>query len=314
MKYDVYFHNDFDGRASAAVFLDFLEKQGDTIQNYFAADHFIRPKWDKLVRTSKNPVAIFDFYFHPKAAFFFDHHLTTFINSKWEKDFNPSKFFYLKYKYESCCRLVFDSLRKNFGYKPSAAIKELVFWADVIDAAKFKSAKDLVEFRNPAAQIDAYIDHEARSGDPLIWLIQGMGKFGLAKLARGAKVAKVVKIVKSETKKGLDFYRKHLQVYDKVCFIDLSAAKVERVRFAPHYLVPKLSYVITLTKIAGGFRIAVGGNPWTKKPGKYDLRKLVRERYGFRAGGHKRAAGITGIKTKNEAEKIVKELIGILNK
>ena len=47
---------------------------------------------------------------------------------------------------------------------------------------------------------------------------------------------------------------------------------------------------------------------------KHDLRKLVREKYGFRAGGHARAAGITGIKDNKAGMKIVKELIGILNK
>ncbi len=314
MKYDVYFHNDFDGRASVAVFLDFLRKRGDSIQNYFAVDHFLRSRWDKVVRASENPVAIFDFYFHPKAAYFFDHHLTTFINDKWEKEFRPSKFFNLKYKYESCCRLVFDSLRKNFGYKPSATIKELVFWADVVDAAKFRSAKDLIELKNPVAQIDAYIDHESKNGDPIKWLIEGLSKTRLKTLTRDSRVIRAIGIVKSKINKSLEFHRKHLQVYSRVCFIDLSSTKVERIRFAPHYLVPSLSYMVTLLKGGGFYRVAVGGNPWRDEPGGYDLRQLVRKRYGYKAGGHRRAAGITGIKTKKEAGKIAKELIEILNK
>ncbi len=314
MRYDLYFHNDFDGRVSSAVFLDFLRSRGDSVANYFAVDHYIRPKWDAMVKRSKNPVVIFDFYYHPKAVFFFDHHFTTFIRPDWEKKFKPTKYLNLNFKYESCCHLVFDVLVKKFGYKPGKHIKELVRWADIVDAAKYKSAEDTIQLTAPALQIDSYLDQKSQKGDPIRWMIEELSRKDLVKVSKDKRVVAVVKAVRAKIKKSLEYHQKNLQVYDKVCFIDLSAGKVERVRFAPHFLVPSLSYIVTLLRSGKVFRVAVGANPWKLNLHKHDLRKLVRDRYGFKAGGHARAAGITGIKDNKAGMKIVKELIGILNK
>lgn len=313
MKYDLYFHNDFDGRVSAAVFLDFLRSRGDEVSSYFAVDHYIRPKWDALVKKSKNKVAIFDFYYHPKAEFFFDHHLTTFIRAEWEKNFKRTKYWNLNFKYESCCHLVYDVLKKNFAYRPGKHIQDLVKWADIVDAAKYKSAKDTIELKAPALQIDAYIDQKSQGGDPIKWVIEDLSRRDLIKVAKDKRVVTVIKQVKTKIDKSLVYHRKNLQIHGKVCFIDLSDGKVERVRFAPHFLVPSLSYIVTLLRSGNVFRVAVGANPWKLSLHKHDLRKLVRERYGFKAGGHARAAGITGIKNKTEGLKIVEELIKILN-
>ncbi|MBI3589684.1 MAG: hypothetical protein HY093_04735 [Candidatus Liptonbacteria bacterium] len=313
MKYDVYFHNDFDGRVSSAVFLEYLRSRGDSVANYFAVDHYARSNWDRMVKRSKNPVVIFDFYYHPKAAFFFDHHLSTFIRPDWEKKFKRTKYLNLNFKYESCCHLVFDVLVKKFGYRPSRYIKDLVKWADIVDAAKYKSAKDTIELNAPALQIDSYLDQKSQKGDPVRWVIEELSRKDLVKVAKDRRVMAVVKNVLAKIKESLEYHRKNLQIFDKVCFIDLSLGEVERVRFAPHFLVPSLSYIVTLLKSGKVFRVAVGANPWRPKSHKHDLRKLVRERYGFKAGGHARAAGITGIKNKREAMRIVHELIKVLN-
>ena len=274
MRYDLYFHNDFDGRVSSAVFLDFLRSRGDSVANYFAVDHYIRPKWDAMVKRSKNPVVIFDFYYHPKAVFFFDHHFTTFIRPDWEKKFKPTKYLNLNFKYESCCHLVFDVLVKKFGYKPGKHIKELVRWADIVDAAKYKSAEDTIQLTAPALQIDSYLDQKSQKGDPIRWMIEELSRKDLVKVSKDKRVVAVVKAVRAKIKKSLEYHQKNLQVYDKVCFIDLSAGKVERVRFAPHFLVPSLSYIVTLLRSGKVFRVAVGANPWKLNLHKHDLRKL----------------------------------------
>lgn len=314
MKFDLYFHNDFDGRVSSAVFLDFLRSRGDEVANYFAMDHSIQPKWDKIIRESKNPVVIFDFYYHPKATFFFDHHRTTFIRPDWEKSFKGTKYLNLDIKYESCCHLVYDVLARRFQYKPARHIRNLARWADIVDAAKYKSAKEAVELKAPAIQIDSYIDLKSRKGDPVKWIIEELSRKDLVAVAKDKRVAAVVRGVRAKIKKSLEYHRKNLQVYGRVCLIDLSEGKAERVRFIPHLLVPDLSYIVTLLKSGKVFRVAVGANPWRRKSHQHNLRKLVREKYGFKAGGHARAAGITGMKDKKSAMKIARELVEILNK
>lgn len=311
MKYDIYFHNDFDGRASAAVFLDFLKTRGDEAGGFFAVDHGDKRAldWEAVIANSKNPVAIFDFYYHPKAVFFFDHHKTTFKNPKWEKSFKATKFRVLKPDYLSCCHLVVDSLRKDFRYKPPKHIREMAKWLDVVDGARYKSPAQTIELKEPALQVDAYIDAHSHEGDPIEWLIKDLSKKSLAGIAKNKAVGKATATLKKKIKAGLDFQRRHLQVYDKVAFVDLSA-NIYRVRFGPHYIYPKLTYIITMLKSGSSFRISVGGNPWRRSSCECDLGILVRKRYG--GGGHKYAAGIAGIKSKKEALRIVGELIGTL--
>ncbi len=88
MKYDIYFHNDFDGRASAAVMLAFLRSRGDDIEHYIPIKYDVIPKWiddkflekNKLFKGKHSPAIIVDFPYHPQAAFWFDHHIRPFPN------------------------------------------------------------------------------------------------------------------------------------------------------------------------------------------------------------------------------------------
>lgn len=311
MKYDVYFHNDFDGRASVAVFLDFLRGRGDSVGNYVQVDHWISDKWDALVRKSKNPFAVFDFYFHPRAVFFFDHHATTFRKKSWERNFKNDRFHHLRPEYKSCCKLVFDALKKNFGYRPKSHIKDLVRWAEVVDAADYSSPRLTIEVEEPALEIDIFVD-ERSTKENLNWLIELISRKPLREIARLGKVQKVVKMARRKIKRGLLFTRKNLQIFGKVTFLDLSLTNVPRVRFAPHYLYPELNYTVTLMKDVDGFRIAVGGNPWRKQACRIDLGRYAKAKYG--GGGHRRAAGITKIRSRKKGLRISQELIEFLNR
>src|SRR5271155_4749866 len=104
MLYDIYFHNDFDGRASAAVMLAFLRSRGDDIEHFIPVKYDIIPvgtkkQWlddkflekNKLFRGKHNPAIIVDFPYHPQAAFWFDHHLRPFRKPGWEKKFKSDR-------------------------------------------------------------------------------------------------------------------------------------------------------------------------------------------------------------------------------
>ena len=146
MLYDVYFHDDFDGRASAAVMLAFLWSRGDDIEHYIPVKYDVIPKWrderflekNKLFKGKHNPAIIVDFPFHPQAAFWFDHHLTPFRKPGWEKKFKPDRERRYDDSYRSACHLVYDSLREGFGWKPPAHLRELVKWLNVIDFAGYR--------------------------------------------------------------------------------------------------------------------------------------------------------------------------------
>ncbi len=310
MRYDVYFHNDMDGRVSAAVFLDFLKKQGDDIANFYPVDHWMAKNWDKMVRGSKNPTAIFDFYFHPRAKFFFDHHSTTFIKDEWRKKFKPTQYYHLNFKFKSCAGLVLDVLTKKFGYRASKKIRELVFWADVVDAAEYASAKETIELEKPGLKLDVFIEQASGGGDSLEWLIRMMSEKSVEEILKLKRVKVVLKKEREKIRRGVLYAQENLQVYDRVVFLDLTQSKVIRVRFAPHYLYPGVRYVITFMEDKGHFRISVGGNPWQKESSRIDLGRYLKSKYG--GGGHRRAAGIAGIKSREQGFVIVKELIEFL--
>src|SRR5579859_7809019 len=126
MKYDIYFHNDFDGRAASAVMLAFLRSRGDDIEHYVPVRYDLIPQWrdekffekHRLFKGRHNPAIIVDFPFHPSAAFWFDHHLTPFRKPGWEKKFKSDKSHRYDDTYRSACALVYDSLKKDFAWKP----------------------------------------------------------------------------------------------------------------------------------------------------------------------------------------------------
>src|SRR3989344_2805305 len=141
MKYDIYFHGGcFDGAASAAMLLWFLRQRGDSYGKFIPLTHPIDKKWWRKF-SSKKPFAVVDITYHPKAAIWFDHHPTTFIDKKWEKNFKPDLWHQLDTKSPSCTSLIYRHLIKNFKIRQPQYITELARWLDITDAAGFKNVK-----------------------------------------------------------------------------------------------------------------------------------------------------------------------------
>lgn len=308
MKFDIYFHNDFDGCASAAVFLAFLKSRGDR-GDLFPVDYKIRPRWEKL--KFKRPTAIFDFPYHPRAVFWFDHHPTTFLKKGWQKKYKRSKFHRLNPQYHSCFHLVFDSLVKDFGFKPGAHFREMVRWLDMIDGARFKSAKQTIEKKEPALQISAFIDENVSNRKVLAWIVGLLSEKPIGKIAKEKKVRRVFEKIKKRTDRVLKFYHQNLQVYDKVTFIDLPDSGIPRMRFGPYYFCPDSIYSVTLRKTGRLFRLHLSGNPWRRSQVKVHLGKLLRKM--CEGGGH-RGAGGCGVRNRKEAERLAWRFIEILRK
>lgn len=307
MKYDIYFHNDFDGRASAAVLLVFFEERGDTIENYVPVDHGIeiKKKWPKL--KFKNPAIIVDFYYHPKAVFWFDHHETTFIKPEWRKKYRQDKSHCLDPRYPSCCHLVLNCLTRQFNFKPPAHLKELAKWLDIIDAAKYASAAQTIAIQEPALQIDAFIDWQ-RGGKSLSWLIRLLAEKPLATVAADPWIKNTVSIIKNRREGLLKAYRKSTHVRGTVAFTDTSKIRGEFLRFVPYYLYPRAHYGLTFKKTGNIFGISLSRNPWMRFKSIH-LGEFLQKRYG--GGGHPSAAGAR-FATRRKAEKAVREIIAYL--
>lgn len=312
MVYDIYFHNDFDGAASAALLTDFLGKRGDKIGRYFAVGHgsFNKNRW--LALKFKNPAAVVDFLYHPSAAFWFDHHPTTFLRKEWRRKFKPSRFHCWKADYFSAYHLVFDSLIKNFGYRPSRYFRELVVWVDIDDGARYDSAEQTIKLKESALRVSVFIERNAEKTAVLIKLIKILGKQSLRRIADRPEIKNAVRKFREETKAVLKFYERNLRIFGKVGFADLSGSNLVEMPFAPFYLRPELSYRLFLKRDGEKFRLSASFNPWSKKKNKIDIGKFLREKYG--GGGHYNVGGVSNLYDIKKARKMADEIIDFLNK
>lgn len=305
MRYDVYFHNDFDGYASAAVFLAYLKSRGDTAR-FFPIDHDIRPRW--LTIKFQNPAAVFDFPYNPRATFWIDHHKTTFFKPGLRRQYRKTKYHQFDPRYYSCCHLVLDVLRKDFDFRPPKHFRKLVKWLDVIDSARYKNAKQEIDMKEPAIQIAGFID-AARGKRKLPWLVELLSEKSLSSIVKDKRVKAVIRRAKEKKAKALVFYKKNLQIYGKVSFIDLSQSRFYQIDVAPFYLVPSLIYSVTLKRRTGTYSFSLRGNPWRRSEIKINLSDLLRKRCG--GGGHRGAAGCE-VKMKRRAYELAEKLVEYL--
>ena len=305
MKYDIYFHHDLDGIASAALILNFLRSRGDSIENYFPLSY--SPGLDWTAYRFKNPAIVVDFLYHPKAAIWFDHHQTAFIKKEWKARFRQDKFHRWKPAYPSSTRLILDTLKRHFDFNPPQYLKELATWTDIVDQAEFKSARQTIELKEPALRLDAFIDHGISYSDTK-WLIEFLSKYHFRRVAAVPRVKSAIKIIRREISESLKFYKKNIRLFGRVALTDLSKVRKLELRFAPYYLHPRILYSISLKKRAKAFHLNSGINPWRKRENKIHIGRLLTR---FGGGGH-RGVGGAEFKTRKEALSAVKEIIEIL--
>lgn len=317
MKYDLYFHNDFDGWASAATMLAFLRSRGDAAAHLAPVDFHLQSQWftegffekHTLFRGKRHPAIVLDFPFHPRAAIWFDHHPTAFRKDGWRKRFTPDRFHVLDPRYLSCTHLIYASLKKNFGWNPPRHFKELARWLDVIDGAKYASPGQTLALKEPALQVDAFIDEVRHGAHEAGTMVERLSREPLSKIARLSTVQKKVAMIRREHAKALAFYRTHMQVLGNATFIDLVNAPVKKLRYASYYLYPQVRYGVRFEMKGPFYHVGIGSNPWMDLKGSAHIGKLLR-RYG--GGGHK-GAGAADFKKKRDAENAAPEIIEFLN-
>lgn len=322
VTYDIFYHEDFDGHAAAAVMLHFLKQRKDRVERFVPLAHDNKAVWVKrdglarIARATKkgkiNPIVIVDFAYHPAAAWWFDHHPTTFLKQSWEDRFRPSATHHLAPEYASACHLVMDALVEYHGYRPPQYIRDMAAWLDVCDGAQYRSARQTVLMEEPALQLDAFVDEVQPKKAVLGWFIKLLSEKGLA-ASRDPRVKKAMKDVRVRLKKAMVFYRAHLVTRKHVSFIDiteLGGANRAFLRFLPYYLRPALLYtVVRRPRGAHEYRFSVGVNPWKRERNPLHIGSLLMKHGG---GGHKGVGAVT-IKGERAAEQFTEYLITLLN-
>ncbi len=309
MDYNLYFHNDFDGIASGAVMLDFLKGRGDKIISFNPINYFaeIQEKWPKF--KFKAPFILVDFRYHPGADFWFDHHLSTFISKKWQDNFANDGTHYFGPKFKSCCGLIISRLGKQFGYQPASHIKELARWADIVDSASYKSAKQAIELKEPYLRLALFLDDDSH---PLHQeeIIKRLVSEPISKIVKLPFIVKELKKLDYETGKAKKIFKDISVLKGKIMLVDTTKTKIFISRYMGYFLYPQLNYFVIVMRSDNGYHISAGKNPWKKMPNKVAIGEML-GKYG--GGGH---GGVGGVdrRTKSEILKVAGEIIEYLNK
>ena len=112
----------------------------------------------------ENAIVDFKYSASPKVTWWFDHHQSAFLSPEDQKNFEAGqadgsqrmrKFF--NPNYVSCTSLIADIAQVNFGFD-TAPLLELINWADIVDGARYESAKAAVEMAAPAMKLTMVIE------------------------------------------------------------------------------------------------------------------------------------------------------------
>ncbi len=312
MKYHIYFHDDFDGTACAALMLDFLKSRGDSISSFNPIDYIpgLKEKWPE--HKFKEPFILVDFMYHPKAGWWFDHHLTSFSKPEWQKDFRND----LQHYFDPSCKSVYgmtlNFLKREHGYKPPTQLSSLESWADIIDSASYKTAKEGITPKSAAQNLMLLLgDYEkvAKTGRREMQeeLIKSLAEGKISVFLR--KYEKNLLGLKDKLKQGISIYKKHAVLKGSVVMLTETDLEIIFKGFIGYYIYPKAEYAVTVSMDSSGFHLHVGRNPWLKKKSNLSIGDLMKK-YG--GGGHKNVGGLE-VKNRQQALKTADEIVEYLN-
>lgn len=255
----------FDGVISGAMASVMLETVfGRTIEKVVPVDYDLRHQWKQAV-TSES--CIVDFLYHPRAAFWWDHHANPFVDTSWKASFDERKGRTIHWNPNapSCARLIADDATAA-GVELPDFLQTAIDWADKIDAAIYESPSEAVSTVPAARQLalSLAVDSSANYHTNLISSLkrqpmdQLVTKSGFRDqcVAGVSRYEKGLRMMESKAKldRGVVTYR--LRLHDEI--ID---------RMMPYYFFPKADFSLGIIAQGDQFKVTCNSNPWTKPQG-----------------------------------------------
>ena len=317
MTFRVLHHNNcFDGACSAAVFTKFHRECVGGADEYEFCGLAHQPGGamsDDIFGPGENAIVDFKYSMSPKLTWWFDHHESAFLTPDMREHFEAgqlgeaAKRQFFDPSYISCTGLIADIGRDKFGWD-TKGLEDLLYWANIIDGARFSSAKAAVEMV-PAAMKIALVIENAPDPEFIPRIIPLLTAMPFAEvLAQPFVKDRVAPLLeKHEALKKL--IRERAELKDGVVELVILDRETEAVnKFIPYYFFPEATYTIATTRSTTRTKVSVGTNPWTKLP----VDQLVNlsevcGRYG--GGGHARVGAISFGAEDTEKGRVVAEEI-----
>jgi hypothetical protein len=275
----IFYHDKcFDGACSASLFMRFHRECVKTADkfSFHGLVHRAGALFDEgaFVDTSnggENAIVDFKYSASPKVTWWFDHHQSAFLSPEDQKNFEAGqadgsqrmrKFF--NPNYVSCTSLIADIAQVNFGFD-TAPLLELINWADIVDGARYESAKAAVEMAAPAMKLTMVI--ESASDNNLVpRLIPLLTEMSLQQVLDQGFVQVLLGPLMERHWAALELIRQRATVDGGVITFDITDQPTEGYnKFIPYYLYPEATYNVGLSKSSFRTKVSVGTNPWTKK-------------------------------------------------
>jgi hypothetical protein len=269
----------------------------------------------------ENAIVDFKYSSSPKLTWWFDHHLSAFLTVKDEEKFmrgqadgsqGMRQFF--DPSYTSCTSWIAHIASTKFGMDV-APLKELIYWADIVDGAKYESAKAAVEMTEPAMKLTMVIESAPEVGGESISrkFIPLLTEMSLQEVLEQPFVQELLGPLMERHWAGLELIRERAVCEGGVISFDITDQPTEGYnKFIPYYLHPEGTYNVGLSKSSFRTKVSVGTNPWTAKRAE-ELENIaaICERYG--GGGHARVGAISfPVEREEEARVAAAEIVGEL--
>ena len=323
----LYHDHCFDGTCSASLFTRFYRECIDARAEfaYGGLVHRAGGLFDGAEFSGdENAVVDFKYSTDPRLTWWFDHHLSAFVSREDEVDFaayteqvrtgeivRAQKFF--DPAYTSCTSFIAHIASTRFGWDVSS-LGELIYWADIVDGAKYESAASAVGMEAPAMKLTLVI--ESSQDDTVVpQLIPLMTEMPLAEVLAQPFIQNQLRPLLDRHWEAMELISARAHVERGVITFDITDQPTEGYsKFIPYYLYPDARYVVGLSKSSFRTKVAVGTNPWTTRPAS-ELVNLaaVCERYG--GGGHARVGAISfSPDQEEEARRVAAEIAGKLKR
>jgi hypothetical protein len=319
----VFYHDKcFDGACSASLFTRFHRECVGTADRFdyhglvHRAGALFEESW--FDAAGENAIVDFKYSASPKVTWWFDHHLSAFMTVKDEERFRRGQadgseamrqFF--DPSYMSCTSWIAHIASTKFGMDV-APLKELIYWADIVDGAKYESAKAAVEMVEPAMKLTMIIESAPDSGGVSIAqkFIPLLTAMPLQQVLEQPFVQELLGPLMERHWAGLELIRERAYCERGVIRFDITDQPTEGYnKFIPYYLHPEGTYNVGLSKSSFRTKVSVGTNPWTTKSA-VDLANIaaICERFG--GGGHARVGAISfPVEKEDEARAAAAQIV-----
>ena len=291
MRLKIFFHdNCFDGATSAALFADFYRARHPGAEIALQGVQHRRgdPFAGLALDGDDNACVDFRYSADPRMSWWFDHHVSAFqppdLRAHFEADASGQKFY--DPRASSCALFLNQVLSGQFEFLPSdpaGTWAELVRWADIIDSARFDSARTAVELAHPALRIMTWLEHN-REPSLTHRLIGELGHRPLDTIVDETWIAGPLLPLLEEHRRHIDIVQKRAHRDGDVVFFDLTEdAVLAHNKFIAYMLFPDTVYTVSLTRGPDRAKVSVGSNPWSPRPRTHNIAAIC-ERFG--GGGH----------------------------